>query len=95
MNVEELKEELKALIVRELQLDDVKPQEIAIDAPIFGRDERGGGLGLDSIDALELSIAINRTFGVAIQPDDVNHQQIFASVSSLANYIQRQKAETA
>lgn len=96
MNVEELREELKSLIVRELQLDDISPQEIVADAPIFGRDDGGGGLGLDSIDALELSIAINRQFGVAIQPDDANHRDVFASVTTLATYInQQQKAQSA
>jgi len=94
VNVEELREELKELIVKELQLDDVSPQDIVADAPIFGRDDGGGGLGLDSIDALELSIAINRQFGVAIQPDDANHRDVFASVTALATYIHQQKAQT-
>ena len=95
MNEEELREQIKALIVKELQLDDVSPENIAVDLPIFGRDEAGQGLGLDSIDALELSIAINRTFGVTIQPDDANHHQVFASVNSLAEYIYKQRATQA
>jgi acyl carrier protein len=95
VNVEELREQIKVLIVKELQLDDVSPGDILVDAPIFGHDPGGIGLGLDSIDALELSIAINRTFGVAIQPDDASHHQVFASVNALADYIQKQKAQTA
>ena len=91
--MEDLREQLKALIVKELQLEDVSPEDIAVDAPIFAHDEAGAGLGLDSIDALELSIAINRTFGVAIQPDGANHHQVFSSVSALADYIEKQKAQ--
>ena len=91
--MEDLREQIKALIVKELQLEDVSPEDIVSDAPIFGQDPEG--LGLDSIDALELSIAINRTFGVAIQPDDANHQQVFSSVSALAEFIANQKAKIA
>jgi acyl carrier protein len=92
VNVEELKKQIKLLIVKELQLEDLNPEDIGSDLPIFGRDPQGGGLGLDSIDALELSIAISRTFGVTIQPDDANQHQVFASVTSLAEYIEQQKA---
>ena len=93
--MEDLREEIKSLIVRELQLEDVNAADIRTDAPIFGHDDGGNGLGLDSIDALELAIAVNRTFGLAIQPDDANHRQIFSSVNALADYIGNQKAKTA
>ncbi len=93
--MEDLREQLKSLIVEELQLEDVSPEDIVLDAPIFGQDADGRGLALDSIDALELSIAINRTFGVAIQPDDANHHSVFASVNTLADFIANQKAKIA
>jgi acyl carrier protein len=95
VNVEELKKQIKLLIVKELQLDDLNPEDIGSDVPIFGRDALGVGLGLDSIDALELSIAISRSFGVTVQPDDANQHQVFASVTALAEYINRQKGPTA
>jgi len=95
VNEEELREQIKALIVKELQLDDVQTEDIDVDAPIFGRDASDRGLGLDSIDALELAIAINRAYSVSLQPDDANHHQVFASVRSLAEYIFKQKATQA
>jgi acyl carrier protein len=79
--------DLKRLIVEALVLEDVAPEGIDSNAALFG-----GGLGLDSIDALELSIAIGRRFGVRIKSDDERNRQIFASVRSLAAFIE---AETA
>ncbi len=73
---------LKRLIVEALLLEDIKPEEIVDDAPLFGE-----GLGLDSIDALELAIAIDRRFGVKIAADDERNREIFRSVSSLAAHI--------
>jgi acyl carrier protein len=63
-------------------LEDVKPAEIESSAPLFVE-----GLGLDSIDALELAMAIEKRFGVKFQPDDERNRQIFASVQSLAQYV--------
>ncbi len=77
---------LKRLIVEALLLEDVKPEEIVDDAPLFGE-----GLGLDSIDALELAIAIDRRFGVKIAADDERNREIFRSVSSLAAHIAAHK----
>jgi acyl carrier protein len=78
-----LEQELKELIVESLMLEDVKPAEIESSAPLFVE-----GLGLDSIDALELAMAIERRFGVKFQPDDDRNREIFSSVQSLAQYIQ-------
>jgi acyl carrier protein len=78
-----LEQELKELIVESLMLEDVKPAEIESSAPLFAT-----GLGLDSIDALELAMAIERRFGVKFQPDDDRNREIFSSVRSLAHYIQ-------
>ena len=77
-----LEQELKELIVESLMLEDVKPAEIESEAPLFVE-----GLGLDSIDALELAMAIEKRFGVKFQADDERNREIFRSVHSLAQYI--------
>jgi acyl carrier protein len=85
-----LEHELKELIVESLMLEDVKPAEIESSAPLFVE-----GLGLDSIDALELAMAIEKRFGVKFQPDDDRNREIFSSVRSLAQYIaQTQQARS-
>jgi acyl carrier protein len=78
-----LEEQLKDLIVEALMLDDVQPNEIDANAPLFV-----DGLGLDSVDALELAIAIERKFGVKIEPKTVDAPKIFASIASLAAFIE-------
>lgn len=79
---EELYGALKQLIVDALMLEDVEPSEIDSEAPLFGE-----GLGLDSIDALELVIAIDRKFGVKIEAENERNKEIFRSVKSLAGHI--------
>jgi acyl carrier protein len=78
-----LKTEIKQLIVQELDLRDRTSGDIADDAPLFGE-----GLGLDSLDALQLAMAIEDHFGVQI-PEGEPAKQIFASVDALADYIAR------
>ncbi len=78
----DLEQQIKELIVEALMLDDVKPAEIETDAPLFVE-----GLGLDSIDALELAIAIDRTFGVRIRAEDPGNRETFANVRNLAKFI--------
>ena len=70
-------------------LEDVQAQDIANDVPLFG-----DGLGLDSIDALELAIAVERQFGVTIQADDERNKEIFACVNALASHIIAERPET-
>ena len=84
-----LEDELKQLIVESLGLTDVTPAAIDPAAPLFGE-----GLGLDSIDALELAIAIQKKFGVKTRSDDAQNKAIFASVRSLAAFI-AERRETA
>ena len=79
-----LEQDIKQLIVEALMLDDVNPDEIDSDAPLFG-----DGLGLDSIDALELAIALDRKFKVKINADDPNTRETFKSVRSLAAYVEK------
>lgn len=77
-----LERELKELIVEALMLEDVAPDEIDSEAPLFGE-----GLGLDSIDVLELAMALNRRYGVKTKADDQRNQEIFASVRNLAAFV--------
>ena len=73
--------EVAELIVTTLNLE-IAPQDIAPDAPLFGE-----GLGLDSIDALELALAISRTYGFELRSDDARNRQVFASLRGLTDYI--------
>jgi acyl carrier protein len=82
---EEIRTALKRMIVESLRLDDVRPDDIEDGAPLFGE-----GLGLDSIDALELAVAIEKRFGVKIQAEDEQNKQVFRSVASLAAHIGEQ-----
>ena len=84
---EALEDEVKRLIVDSLGLTDVTPATIDPAAPLFG-----AGLGLDSIDALELAIAIQKRFGVKTRSDDAQNKAIFASVRSLAAFIAERQA---
>lgn len=78
----DLETEIKELIIDALMLDDVTVAGIDSAAPLFV-----DGLGLDSIDALELAMAIDKKFGVRIRADDEANKQIFANVKNLAVYI--------
>ena len=89
MNNETLKAELKQLIIDTLKLEDIQPEEIKDAEPIFG-----GGLGLDSIDALELVVALEKTYGVIIEDEEVG-KQAFASVDALALFITAKRAVSA
>jgi len=84
---EALQGELKQLIVEALMLEDVRPEDIDTQAPLFGE-----GLGLDSIDALELAIAIDRRYGVKIEAEDERNKEIFRSVASLAGHIEESRS---
>ena len=89
MGAKALRQEIKVLIVESLMLEDVRADDIGDDMPLFG-----DGLGLDSIDALELAIAIERHFGVTINADDERNTEIFACVNALAGHIATEQAET-
>jgi acyl carrier protein len=78
--------ELARLIVESLHLEGVEPGDIAPDAPLFG-----AGLGLDSLDMLELSMAIEQKYGVKLRSDDPDNEKIFASLRSLARHIHLQR----
>jgi acyl carrier protein len=87
---ESLESRLKQLIVESLMLEDVKPDDIETDAPLFVE-----GLGLDSIDALELALAIHQEFGVRTSQGDERNREIFYSVKSLAAFIRAEQTAAA
>lgn len=80
-----LKRELKELIIRAANLDDVTPEEIEDDQPLFVE-----GLGLDSIDALELSVALEAQYGINISDSDTA-KAAFASIDALAHFVSEQR----
>ena len=86
MNLEETEQKVKEIIVSSLDLEDVSPSDIDTAAPLFGE-----GLGLDSIDALELGMAIKREFGISFSKDPAENKRVFRSVETLATHIMEQK----
>ena len=81
---------LKALIVETLKLDDVRPEDIPDDEPLFGSPR----FGLDSIDALELVLKLEKEFGVKIGSSEESRQAL-GSVSTLANFIRARQVTKA
>ncbi|MBT5945968.1 MAG: acyl carrier protein [Rhodospirillaceae bacterium] len=79
---QELRDELARLIVETLDLEDVKADDIDPREPLFG-----DGLGLDSIDALEMSFEITQKYGFKLRSDDERNEEIFASLNSLTRHI--------
>ena len=87
MSDDSLHAELKKLIVQSLALEDVSADEIETDTALFAE-----GLGLDSIDALEIAMVIEERYGVTLDDDPEQNQQIFQSVRTLANFIAAKRA---
>jgi len=79
--MKELTQKLKKEIIEVLNLEDIKPEDIDNDAPLFG-----DGLGLDSIDALELIVLLEKNYGIKIE-DPKEGRRIFTSVRTMADYI--------
>lgn len=86
MSMNELESAIKLLIVETLHLEDVKPEDIATDAALFGT-----GLGLDSIDALELGMALKKEFGIDLAVSDPTVKEHFRSVATLAALVASQR----
>jgi acyl carrier protein len=82
-----LKQELKQLILKTLKLEEVTPESIVDSAPLFGE-----GLGLDSIDALELTVALEKRYRLAI-PDAEVGKRAFASIDALAAFVSANRKE--
>lgn len=83
----ELERELAALIVSSLELDGIKPGDIDREAPLFRE-----GLGLDSIDALEVALAVSKHYGVQLKANDERDRQAFTSLHALASYITERRS---
>ncbi|HWW04381.1 phosphopantetheine-binding protein [Collimonas sp.] len=80
--MQQLEEEVKQVIIDVLQLEDMTTADIVTDAPLFV-----DGLGLDSIDALELGVAIQKRYGISLSADSAETRNHFASVRTLAAMI--------
>jgi acyl carrier protein len=84
---EALYRELKELIVKTLMLDELTAPEIDTDAPLFGE-----GLGLDSIDSLEIAMVLEERYGVVLDDDPEKNQEVFKSIRSLASFVVEKRA---
>lgn len=80
--MDDLVEELKILLIDTLDLEDIRPGDIVTDAPLFNE-----GLGLDSIDALELGVAIQKRYGLKFDGSAEENRESFYSVASLCEFI--------
>ena len=83
--LEDIKYELKKQIIEELNIEDIKPEDIEDDAPLFG-----DGLGLDSIDALELVVLVEKYYGIKIVDEEVG-KRVLASINTMAQFIFEEK----
>jgi acyl carrier protein len=82
---EEMIDQVKKMIIDSLRIEGMSPEEIETDAPLFGE-----GLGLDSIDALQLVVAMEKDFGVMV-PDAATGTKVFQSVRCMADYIRENR----
>lgn len=83
--LKEIREILKVKLIDQLSLEEITPEEIADDMPLFGE-----GLGLDSLDAVEIIVLLQRNFEVEVK-DAQESREIFKTVNTLAEYIYQQK----
>jgi len=88
-NRDSLELELKALIIEALKLEDISPEQIDSAEPLFG-----DGLGLDSIDALELGVILRKRYGIKIATVTDEVKAHFASIHNLARFIETQREQT-
>jgi len=87
MDNKELKEQLKSQVIQFLNLTDLTPADIADDTPFFG-----DGLGLDSIDSLELIVLLKREYGITIN-DPKDGRKAFTDINALAAYVEQHRAK--
>ena len=84
----ELEVQIKQLIIDSLELEDISVDDIADDEPLFNE-----GLGLDSIDALELGMALKKKFNLEMSKDNNKNKKYFYSVKTIANFLRKQQKE--
>ncbi len=77
-----LEQDIKSLVIEALNLEDIGPDDIDSEAALFGE-----GLGLDSIDALELGLALQRRYGLSLSADSAETRRHFASIRALAEFV--------
>ena len=82
----ELEEQIKQIIITSLELEDISPEDIEDDEPLFNE-----GLGLDSIDALELGMALKRQFNLTLSKDKEENRKYFYSVKTIADFVRTQQ----
>lgn len=82
----DFEKELAALIIETVKLEDTKPEDIVPEEGLIVE-----GLGLDSIDALDIAMAVSKKYGVPLRPDNPDNREIFASLRSLATYIEQHR----
>jgi len=82
-----LQEEIKKHLIEQLNLEDLTPGDIADDQPLFG----DAGIGLDSIDALEIIVILDNQFGVVLDNPELG-REVFKSVNTLADYIEKSRS---
>lgn len=85
-SISPLEREVAGLLITTLDLPDMTPEDIAPEQPLFG-----DGLGLDSLDALELGLAISKKYGLQLRSDDANNANVFASLRALCQHIERHR----
>lgn len=83
---EEIQNDIKNIIIHSLDLEDVKPEDIDTEAPLF---VPGEGLSLDSIDALELGVALKKKFGISFSQNEADNKKHFYSVATLSDFISK------
>ena len=87
MSREALESELRALIIEALVLEDMAPADLPREEPLFG-----DGVGLDSLDALEIALALEEKYGITVDEDDVETKRRFATIASLAEFVAEARA---
>jgi acyl carrier protein len=85
---DDLEREIKTMIIDVLNIDGVRPEDISSTEELFGNS----GLSLDSIDALEIGVGIQKTYGIKISPEDKDLKENFRSVATLAAFVARSRA---
>lgn len=86
----DLENEVAQLIIEAVGLDEVSAEDVDPEAPLFRE-----GLGLDSIDALEIALSVSKRYGIQLRADNEDNVQIFASLENLTGYIQNNRPDSA